>query len=67
MATQDERLTQCEQSILRLAANKLDTTDLASLLLGINTQIADLQTTVANLILRIETLEQYNAAQVASS
>lgn len=67
MATVDERLTQCEQSIIRLAANKLDIVDLSTTLTAINTQLADLQTTVANLIQRVEALEQYNAGQVASS
>ena len=66
MATTAERLTQCEQSILRLATNKLDIADLSATLTALNTQIADLQSTVANLITRIETLEQYNAAQVAA-
>lgn len=67
MATIAERVTQLEQSILKIAINKLDTADLTNILTALNTQLADLQTTTANLIQRVEALEQYTAAQVAAS
>lgn len=67
MATIDERVTQVEQSILKLATNKLDTNDLSNILVALNAQLGDLQSTVANLIQRVEALEQYNQAQVAAS
>lgn len=67
MATDAERLSQLESSIIRLAANKLDIADLSNILNALNTQLADLQTTVANLITRVEALEQYTASQIAIS
>lgn len=67
MATIEQRVGQAEQSIVKLAANKLDIVDLTTRLAGINAQLADLQSTVSNLIDRIEVLEQYNANQIASS
>jgi uncharacterized coiled-coil protein SlyX len=67
MSTTEERLTMVEQSVIKLASNKLDITDLSNILTALNTQLADLQTTVANLIQRVEALEQYKISQIASS
>lgn len=67
MPTVEERVSSCEQSIIRLASNKLDITDLAATLTALNTSITNLNTAVNSLLMRISALEQYNINQISAS
>lgn len=67
MPTDSERITACESSIIKLAANKLDTVDLSTTLTNLNTAITDLQSAVNNLLARVEAIELYIMNEVQAS
>lgn len=67
MPTDSERITACESSIIKLAANKLDIADLSTTLTNLNTAITDMQSAVNNLLSRVEAIELYIMNQVQAT
>jgi hypothetical protein len=67
MPSTEERLTQLENSVLKLANNKLDVADLSAWTNGWNAQYIDLVTAVNSIKHRIDTLEERLVDLLSSS
>ena len=64
MATEGERITQLENSVVNLAANKVDITDYNTINGQFNTLLLDISAALTSLTARVSSLEQYIASNI---